>query len=278
MCLYPLRIRPKRKIGVSTSGEVLYEHLDYITVRCNKCVECLRENSFEWAMRICHEASSYEHNSFITLTFSPEYLPSDKSVHRVDIQLFMKRLRKAVQPLKIRFFACGEYGSKFGRPHYHLIIFGYDFPDRKFFQTKDGSDLFRSELLERVWPFGFSTIGDLDFHSALYCAKYMNKVQFLSGKKLPVAIPFVQMSTRPGIGYNELGNVDLLHDRVYYADKSFRIPRYYLKKLEESGCDLTELKERRLITGEIMAKCMNLEDRIKKADKFINEKIIKNSF
>jgi hypothetical protein len=45
-------------------------------------------------------------------------------------------LRKKISPLKIRFFHCGEYGDKTRRPHYHALIFGYGFPDKKLFKKQ----------------------------------------------------------------------------------------------------------------------------------------------
>ena len=58
----------------------------------------------------------------------------------------MKRLRKKLHPLKIRFFHCGEYGDKTRRPHYHALIFGYSFPDRKLFKKSKSGDLYTSDL------------------------------------------------------------------------------------------------------------------------------------
>ena len=78
-------------------------------------------------MRCLHEASLYDNNCFITLTFNDEYvMPSlDKSI----FQKFMKRLRRMFPDARIRYFMCGEYGDKLSRPHYHACLFGFDFPD-----------------------------------------------------------------------------------------------------------------------------------------------------
>ena len=84
-----------------------------------------------------HEASLHERNCFLTLTFDDLHLPASGSVNVRDVQLFLKRFRKALtyRNMKIRFFACGEYGDKNLRPHYHLIIFGYDFADDRCLRT-----------------------------------------------------------------------------------------------------------------------------------------------
>lgn len=94
------------------------------TVPCGQCIACRLNKVRDWTLRIMHEAKFYKDNVFLTITYSPENLPADGSIHKEDLQLFLKRLRKALGEEKIRYFACGEYGEKYSRPHYHLIIFG----------------------------------------------------------------------------------------------------------------------------------------------------------
>ena len=121
-----------------------------------------------------HEASLHEDNSFITLTYSPENLPYDQSIHKNELQKFFKRLRKNTNS-KLRYFACGEYGEKNNRPHYHAIIFGYNFPD-KYIHTKSNNHvLYRSPTLEKAWKNGHSLIGEVTFESAAYVARYVMK-------------------------------------------------------------------------------------------------------
>ena len=45
-----------------------------------------------------------------------------------------KRLRDRVGYGRFRFYACGEYGETTNRPHYHAILFNYDFPDKQLFE------------------------------------------------------------------------------------------------------------------------------------------------
>lgn len=114
-------------------------------------------------------------NSFITLIYSDDYLPSDGSLSKREWVLFMKRLRKAFPDKKIRFFMCGEYGENFARPHYHACLFGLDFPDKELWSVRDSVKLYRSPILETLWPYGHSTIGDVTFDSAAYVARYITK-------------------------------------------------------------------------------------------------------
>lgn len=74
-------------------------------VPCGQCFGCRLDRSRIWAMRCMHEASLYDENCFVTLTYSPACLPAGGSVVVEDYQKFMKRLRKAIAPRKVRFFS-----------------------------------------------------------------------------------------------------------------------------------------------------------------------------
>lgn len=71
---------------------------------CGTCVGCRLERARQWAMRCMDEASLHRHNSFITLTFNDKNLPLNRSLDVSVFQKFMKRLRKEVAPLRLRFF------------------------------------------------------------------------------------------------------------------------------------------------------------------------------
>jgi len=118
---------------------------------CGRCIGCRLERSRQWAVRMMHEASLHQDNCFITLTYDNEHLPKNASLVKRDFQLFMKRLRKAYPAVRIRFFHCGEYGEQYGRPHYHAILFGFDFPDKYFLGKRNQFPVWRSASLERLW-------------------------------------------------------------------------------------------------------------------------------
>lgn len=142
---------------------------------CGTCVGCRLERARQWAMRCRDEASLYKENAFITLSVNPECLVvHGKSLDVRYFQKFMKRLRKyAGVDRMIRYFHCGEYGSKYGRPHYHALLFNWDFVDRVYFKTtKSGEKIYTSKVLGSLWPFGYSSVGDVTFGSAAYVARY----------------------------------------------------------------------------------------------------------
>ena len=149
---------------------------------CSKCIGCRLNYARSWALRCQLEALSHANNCFITLTFSPDELEKRKnpwSVDKVDFQLFMKKLRKKYGH-HIRYFHCGEYGEKNFRPHYHALIFGHDFRIKtktnkvqKFGQGK--FPLYNSEELNNLWSMGHCTVGELNFDTASYTARYVTK-------------------------------------------------------------------------------------------------------
>lgn len=233
MCLSPRKIVTKRE-GCTLPSIYL--------VSCGKCVECLIRKANEWAYRCMEEAKLYKNNCFVTLTYNDENLPTDGNLVRRDVQNFVKRLRSSVSPKRIRFFYCGEYGLKNLRPHYHLIIFNHDFLDKWFFKRdKKGTPLFRSSELEELWPFGFSSVAELTFESARYCAKYLQKLRSDITNLVP---PFIGMSLKPGIGYSAITPEILTRGGISKNGKSIPIPRYFLKVLSQSH-DLEEWKELR---------------------------------
>jgi hypothetical protein len=148
---------------------------------CSKCYGCRLNYARSWALRCQLEALSHKDNCFITLTFSNEMLQKRKnpwSVDKNDFQLFMKKLRKK-HGEHIRYFHCGEYGEKTYRPHYHALIFGHDFRiktnNNKVQQFGKKHPLYNSEELNNLWSYGHCTVGDLNFTTASYTARYVTK-------------------------------------------------------------------------------------------------------
>jgi len=257
----------------TVDGQVVFSERRYfdisrtLSLPCGQCVGCRLERSRQWAMRCLHEAKLHANNCFITLTYSDEHLPNDRSLHYRDFQLFMKKLRKKFGS-NIRFYMCGEYGEKFDRPHFHACIFGFDFPDRKYWkQTGSGSKLYRSEELEKLWKYGFSSIGDVNFESAAYVARYIMKkvtgqgkhdqhykfTDLSTGEVLEKKPEFNKMSLKPGIGYEwfkKFRSDVYPHDYVIINGRKVRPPKYYdLKYSKESPFEWEEVQQKRIDTA-----------------------------
>lgn len=203
-----------------------------VSVPCGQCVGCRLERSRQWAVRCMHEASLFDENCFITLTYSDDNLPYNGSLVKRDFQLFMKRLREKYSDKKIRFYYCGEYGEKLGRPHYHALLFNHDFDDKIYFKDCNGHKLYISDALSGLWTFGFSSVGSVTFETAAYVARYvMKKVTgdaaevHYSGK----TPEYTDMSRRPGIGCEWFQKFagDLKHGKVVVNGVESALPVYY---------------------------------------------------
>jgi len=223
-----------------------------LQVPCGQCIGCRLERSRQWAIRCVHESKLYEDNCFITLTYSSEFLPKDGSLDKSAFQKFMKRLRKYIAPKRVRFFHCGEYGDKGGRPHYHACLFGYDFPDKEFYSERDGCRLYISPLLQELWPFGYSTVGAVTFESAAYVARYIMKKINGDPAKAHYAgrsPEYTTMSRRPGVGkgwYTEFREDVFPCDNVVLRGKVMRPPKFYDRCFEvDSPDEFVKIKSKR---------------------------------
>lgn len=206
---------------------------------CGQCHGCRLERSRQWAVRCLHEAQCHEHSCFVTLTYDDEHVPT--SLVYPHFQKFMRRLRKRFG--KVRFYMCGEYGEQSFRPHFHACLFGVRFPDLQLWKDSEGIRLYRSEVLEQLWPYGFASVGDVTFESAAYVARYVMKkqtgdradvhyrrVDVRTGEDVMVESEFSRMSLKPGIGFNWWkryhGEV-FVHDGCVVRGRLVKPPRYY---------------------------------------------------
>lgn len=231
---------------------------------CGTCIGCRLQYSRDWAVRCMHEASLYKDSCFVTLTYNDENLPENGSLVKDELPKFIKRLRRHVEPLKIRFFGCGEYGEEFSRPHYHVCLFGYDPPDREAFKPrwvryyknrfKNGPDhtLYTSKVLSKLWRKGFHSIGELTFESAGYTARYVTKK--VNGEKKSSWYEgrqeeFALMSRMPGLGkeWIEKYLTDVYPKDYFHINRTrFRPNRYYDEVLKKNLPEMyEEVKERR---------------------------------
>lgn len=268
-CYYPLdaiisnRSDGRRKISFPKMNPITGKYNPgNIKLPCGQCTGCRLDRSRDWAVRCVHEASLHIHNCFVTLTYSDDHLPVVEaddgfyvsSLDKRDVQLFMKRLRRRFPCLRIRFFLCGEYGEKLQRPHYHLILFGFDFHDKYFFKKSSGCNLYRSSILEGLWTYGHSSIAAVNFDTAAYVARYclkkVNGVRKESHYK-GILPEFSLMSRKPGIAKtwfdNNLNDV-FPHDYlVLKGGMKCKPPRYYDKIYDNVAPDnMLEIKEKRV--------------------------------
>jgi hypothetical protein len=236
---------------------------DPIAIPCGRCIGCRIDRSEQWATRCVHEASLHEDNCFITLTYDSESLPPDGSLRKKDFQVFMRELRRFIYPKKVRFYHVGEYGERNNRPHYHALLFGYNFDDWVYlFDSPAGSPIYTSEKLTKIWGKGFTTIGELTFESAAYCARYCLKkingpqadqinektglkhyerYNDFTGEIHSVVPEYTTMSRRPGIGRDWIDKFksDVFpKDYTHIRGVSKKPPKYYDRFLQEIDPDM----------------------------------------
>lgn len=222
-----------------------------INLPCGSCLGCKTSRASDWAKRAMDEASLWEHNCFITLTYAPERLPPDGRLVPEDLQKFFKRLRRAVARrtpgiasdprASVRYLCCGEYGEKTSRPHYHALLFNCSFTDT----FVVGKHLMESPALGKLWLDGAHKIGSLSGASANYVAQYtlknLGKVYHTAdGEILPA--PFVRMSLKPAIGKTHLLKYknDYRFGYCITDGTKARIPRGYLNFLKTADPELLE--------------------------------------
>ena len=261
-------------------------------VACGQCLGCRLDRSRMWAMRIVHELCMSEtdgDNCFVTLTYRDKlecdteqlengyFIPDDWSLHRSHFVKFMKRLRKAYSPRKIRYFMCGEYGARckhgidlervgcplcnVGRPHFHAILFNCSFDDLVSYGSENGELRYTSETLSKIWRYGFVDVGEANFATAAYVSRYiLKKVNGVRAEDHYMQLDdygvvswlepeYATMSRKPGIGkewFDKYKEDVFPHDEVPVPGEGvFRgVPRYYEEIFkEENPLSLEEIKE-----------------------------------
>lgn len=169
-------------------------------------------------------------NWFVTLTYKddPESLQPS---HLVD---FFKRFRRAGK--SFRYFACGEYGERFLRPHYHVLFFGLRFDDLVRRVSGTGKARFSSAELERAWGHGFCTVDPFSPATAQYVCNYVRKKSSSEEDYQGRTPEFQVMSRRPGIGGTFIRRFmsDVYPDGFVTRPGGIRAraPRFYDKKVE----------------------------------------------
>lgn len=287
-CYHPLSAyqRTDGEIVFAERGDIQRN----VTLACGQCIGCRLERSRQWAVRCMHEAKMHRHNCFLTVTYADEHLPqryftghyhprTGQPIYsgNLDVrhtQLFLKRLRKALckgrmtdqqrqqytathtadmglRPIPpLRFYLGAEYGEQYGRPHYHLCLFGYD-PHDKLYSGKSpaGHKMYTSQIIADAWKLGLHQLGELTFDSAAYTARYImkkitgkqqkqkyEKICQETGEIINLKPEFNTMSRKPGIAnqWFEKYNTDVYpRGKVIIRGHTANPPRYYDKQYEK---------------------------------------------
>ena len=198
-------------------------------VGCGRCVPCLRKKQIDWCFRLNEELKNSSTACFVTLTYSDQkapYAEGGYTLLRKDFQDFMKRLRKHANKTKIKYYACGEYGDKTERPHYHAIIFNLPRPYEKF--------------LDKAWKYGHIHIGNVTEASIFYTTKYalkgLRRKKSFEVDDFGREPQFQLMSNGLGINYvkNQIIQYLLTNGTkllTLQGGNKKKLPRYYIDKM-----------------------------------------------
>jgi len=225
MCISPIKLKPyivgwtpEQQIVVKTHGIKQKENL----VPCGKCNECRARRISGWSFRLQKESLLHKTAHFVTLTYGdkpPLTISNLMTLEKKHLQNFFKYLRKDGE--KIKYYACGEYGSRTKRPHYHLIIFGTT-----------------TDMIMKHWSHGHVHFGQVTGASIGYTLKYMCKEtkipEFWNDDRIP---EFALMSKKLGLNYLTPQMIQWhqadLKNRCYATINEIKIslPRYYKDKI-----------------------------------------------
>lgn len=253
---------------------------EWTEIPCGKCIDCRLQYARQWADRCVYESYYYPENEcyFVTLTYNEENIVDVNSdmfpgtLVKEHLQKFMKRLRRKIEYEKhnlyilqrsdrsekdcnengVRYFACGEYGSKSFRPHYHLLVYGinlFEFPYENWLPSKSGRKQWRSLYLEDIWKNGFVTFSQFSWDTAAYVARYtLKKVKGITPEyysSVGLLPEFTVMSRKPGIGRtffddhkDSIYEFDSIIQRSPDGGRKAKPPKYYDSCLEKENPEL----------------------------------------
>ena len=233
-----------RIIMVTRPGSTFPQEME---VPCGQCIACRIAKRKEWSLRLLHESSYWDDKSFVTLTYDDDHMPEHGTISKMELQKFVKRLRKNLNGRRIKYFACGEYGDSSQRPHYHIILLGVGLKHED------------KQVVKDCWRYcdwtnrsiSRNSFGLVEPDSIRYVAQYVDKkyVGDLASEiyhKTNREVPFKICSQGIGLRY-ALENKSQIDNLGYITHKGVKnsIPRYYIKKLE---LDTERLREQALFT------------------------------
>lgn len=228
-CLTPVTIvRPYRRMGRR------YEDAA-VPVPCGKCPVCLINRQKDWIFRMTQELKRSTTASFITLTYEMAPITENGllTLDHSHVQKFLKRLRKQ-QHLPIKYYAVGEYGSKYGRPHYHLIIF--NLKSSTILRGDSITDLWHAGTWAEARP-GITQLDACTSGSIGYVAGYCHKGSWKPVNAQDDRKPHYSAMSK-GIGLNYLSETKYNYHKknliAYVTNPGGhlqRLPRYFKDKI-----------------------------------------------
>jgi hypothetical protein len=250
MCLYPKLIKNRKYIANKKNGGIIPAVSDnrvlMVPVGCGKCIECKKQKSREWQVRLQEEIRNNTNGKFITLTFSNESIIEltedsklegynlDNEIATKGVRRFLERWRKKYKK-SIRHWLVTEIGgNNTERIHIHGIIWTNEL-----------------EEISKIWKYGIITIGERKY----YKGKEMNKnsIGYVNEKTINYIVKYVNKIDQKhkeynskilcshGIGNNYTNRIDsktnkykdINTDETYKTRQGIKLamPIYYRNKI-----------------------------------------------
>lgn len=180
-CDSPITIRYKEPIPDDKGGFIWSFPAD-----CGKCLKCLTKRKAQWSFRMSEEQRVSFSSYFVTLTYEDKFLPwgdGVPTVNKQDHKDFIKNLKHYEQKKllhkrtyvsaeemerkknnikeigKLKYYGVSEYGDRFGRSHWHYILF----------------NIVDTESIILAWGKGKVQIDECNVNTIDYVLKYMVK-------------------------------------------------------------------------------------------------------
>lgn len=144
-------------------------HPSGLRTPCHQCWQCIENRTNDWVGRCIAEKETSVATSVVTLTYGGGDTPESRFLRKSDVIAYIKAIRNKTKDrpgYKVRYFYVGEYGSKKGRAHWHIVLFWQEqMPHREL----------RKNIQDEYWPHGYSFWDEADTASIRYAMKYINK-------------------------------------------------------------------------------------------------------
>jgi len=182
MCLYPKLIKNRKYTSNKKNGGVIPQVTDprtlMVPVGCQKCMECKKQKSRNWQVRLQEEIRHNKNGKFITLTFSDESIKEltkeiegikgydlDNEIATLATRRFLERWRKKYKK-SVRHWLVTELGGNGTENiHMHGIIWTNE----------------TAETINKIWKYGYTWVGDkknegyVNERTVNYIVKYISK-------------------------------------------------------------------------------------------------------
>lgn len=223
---------------------------------CGNCLACRMNDRQMWASRLVCERKSHDQAQFLTLTYRDECLPTSGKEAVITFQKFIRRYKNKTgsQP---RYYACMEYGSRFGRLHWHAIFFGKSTHFER--RRANGHSIVVDPTIEDTWENGSTYVKDCNYATqGLNITRYVvgyilkdawkapdnNTLRNKSEQALQSRRPYIGQPVMNQLldlfttkqGANRCAALGTVPDRIKFAKKYYRLyPRIRKEACAELG-------------------------------------------